>query len=268
MSSPVESILNAVPPFDSSRLSFSSSGPVFANLPSATLLEHAVRRREGVLTDLGALSAFTGSRTGRSPKDKLTVKEPSVADQIDWTANQAMDPETFNQLRDRVRAYLSEPRTVRLRRVRLCRPDDYRLPLRVVIGEGVAQPLRPVPVPAADARTAAHIRPRVDDPARVRLPRRPGPRRHQVRSLRRDQLRAETRGRVRHALRGRDQEGDVHGPELPAPAEGRLPDALLRERGARRRRRAVLRAVGDGQDDAQCRPGTPADRRRRTRLGR
>jgi len=91
-----------IPPFDSSRLGFLKLRPGVRQPALATLLEHAVRRREGVLTDLGALSAFTGTRTGRSPKDKHTVKEPSVADQIDWTANQAMDQETFNKLRDRV----------------------------------------------------------------------------------------------------------------------------------------------------------------------
>ena len=131
MSSPVESILNAVPPFDPAQLGLSNPGPVFANLVSATLLEHAVRRREGVLTDLGALSAFTGSRTGRSPKDKHTVKEPSVADQIDWTANQAMDPETFDKLRDRVRAHLAG-RELYVFDGFVCADARYRLPLRVV----------------------------------------------------------------------------------------------------------------------------------------
>ena len=63
--------------------------------------------REGVLTNFGALTAFTGSRTGRSPKDKFTVKEAGVADQIDWTANQPMEPAVFHASRDRVKAYLA-----------------------------------------------------------------------------------------------------------------------------------------------------------------
>src|SRR5262245_39238501 len=107
MSSPVESILDAEPPFEPARLGLANPGRVFANLSPAALLEHAVRRREGVLTDTGALSAFTGSRTGRSPKDKFTVKDATVADQIDWTANQPMDPKAFDKLRDRVRTYLA-----------------------------------------------------------------------------------------------------------------------------------------------------------------
>jgi phosphoenolpyruvate carboxykinase (ATP) len=131
MSSPVESILTAVPPFDSARLGLANPGPVFANLSSAALIEHAARRREGVLTNLGAISAFTGSRTGRSPKDKFTAREPGVADQIDWTANQPMDPEVFNRLRDRVRAYLPG-RDLYVFDGFTCADPRYRLPIRVV----------------------------------------------------------------------------------------------------------------------------------------
>ena len=72
----------------------------------------------------------------------------------------------------------------------------------------------------------------------------------------------------RHVLRRRDQEVDLHGDERPAAARGRAPDALLGERRRRRRRRDLLRPLGHRQDDALGRPGAPADRRRRARLGR
>jgi phosphoenolpyruvate carboxykinase (ATP) len=78
----------------------------WANLSPAQLTEHVVRRNEGTLTDLGAVAALTGKRTGRSPKDKFTVREPLVSEHIDWTANQPMTPEAFARLRDLVRAYL------------------------------------------------------------------------------------------------------------------------------------------------------------------
>jgi phosphoenolpyruvate carboxykinase (ATP) len=131
MSSPVEQILDAVPPFDPTKLGIRHTGRVFANLSPAALVEQAVRRREGILTDVGALSAFTGSRTGRSPKDKFTVKEPSVADQIDWTANQPMDPTAFARLRDLVRAFLQN-RELFVFDGFACADPRYRLPLRVV----------------------------------------------------------------------------------------------------------------------------------------
>jgi len=131
MSSPVDSILDAVPPFDPAKLGLRYTGRVFANLSPAALVEQAVRRREGVLTDVGALSAFTGSRTGRSPKDKFTVKEASVADHIDWTANQPMSPATFDRLRDLVRAFLQN-RELFVFDGYACADPRYRLPLRVV----------------------------------------------------------------------------------------------------------------------------------------
>ena len=131
MSSPVEPILNAAPAFDSAQLGIRHPGRILANLSSAALVEHCVRRREGVLTDLGAFSAFTGSRTGRSPKDKFTVREASVNDQIDWTANQPMDPAAFARLRDLVRAYLQN-RELFVFDGAVCADPRHRLPIRVV----------------------------------------------------------------------------------------------------------------------------------------
>jgi phosphoenolpyruvate carboxykinase (ATP) len=47
-----------------------AAGPqVHANLPVAQLIETALARGEARLASNGALVAYTGSRTGRSPKD-------------------------------------------------------------------------------------------------------------------------------------------------------------------------------------------------------
>lgn len=106
MSSPVEPVLAQAPAFDPSGLGITHAGRVWANLSPPMLTEHAVRRGEALLTDLGAVVAYTGKRTGRSPKDKFTVRTPGAADQIDWTANQPLSPEAFARVRDLVRAYL------------------------------------------------------------------------------------------------------------------------------------------------------------------
>ncbi len=79
---------------------------IHANRPAAALAQAAVERREGVLTSSGAFAALTGERTGRSPKDKYTVREPGLAEQVDWTNNQPMEPAAFDRLRDRALAYL------------------------------------------------------------------------------------------------------------------------------------------------------------------
>ena len=51
------------------------SNKVYRNLRSGPLVEHSIRREEGMLADYGALVAYTGKFTGRTPKDKFTVKD-------------------------------------------------------------------------------------------------------------------------------------------------------------------------------------------------
>ena len=93
--------------FDLRASGLASTGPLHRNLSPAGLIEAALRRGEGVLTDSGAFAAFTGSRTGRSPKDKFIVREASVDPHVNWGAvNQPMKPEVFARLADLVRAYL------------------------------------------------------------------------------------------------------------------------------------------------------------------
>ena len=69
------------------------------NLPAAELVEHAVRRGEGVLASNGALACDTGARTGRSPGDKFLEDTPAIHDSIAWgKVNQPISPENFAAL--------------------------------------------------------------------------------------------------------------------------------------------------------------------------
>ena len=93
------------------------------NLGAAELVELAIRRGEGKLADSGALTVSTGEHTGRSPKDRYIVAEPSVKDQIHWgAANLPLDPAVFARLADKVPRLSADPRALRLRRPFLCRP--------------------------------------------------------------------------------------------------------------------------------------------------
>jgi phosphoenolpyruvate carboxykinase (ATP) len=89
------------------RTGVHASRPVHANLPPPALVAESLRRHEGRLSADGALMAQTGIHTGRSPRDKFVVDEPSVTADVWWgSVNQKMTPATFNALKGRVQAYL------------------------------------------------------------------------------------------------------------------------------------------------------------------
>jgi phosphoenolpyruvate carboxykinase (ATP) len=52
------------------------------NLAPAELYEHSVRSGEAAIVASGALTAATGQHTGRSPRDKFFVREPTSQDKI------------------------------------------------------------------------------------------------------------------------------------------------------------------------------------------
>jgi phosphoenolpyruvate carboxykinase (ATP) len=86
------------------------SGPkVHRNLQAATLTEYAISRGEARLASNGALVAETGKRTGRSPKDKFTVKDSRTAEKVLWgDVNQPFDSAKFDALYGRVLEYLQD----------------------------------------------------------------------------------------------------------------------------------------------------------------
>jgi phosphoenolpyruvate carboxykinase (ATP) len=107
-------------------------GKVYANRSAAVLVEQALARKEGVLADNGALIAFTGTRTGRSPKDRSLVLEPSSRDHIWWSSvNRPMEPEVFERLYHRAIAYL-QGRDLFVQDGYACADPKHRLNVRVV----------------------------------------------------------------------------------------------------------------------------------------
>ena len=74
---------------------------IFWNLTTAPLVEHAVRRGEGLLAKFGPIVVRTGKHTGRSAKDKFTVRDALTEDAIWWNdGNKPMDLDAFDRLHD------------------------------------------------------------------------------------------------------------------------------------------------------------------------
>jgi len=96
------------------------------------LVEAAIRNGEGVLSSRGALVSETGKRTGRSPKDKFTVKDAITENKVDWgSVNLSFSPEKFDALYDRVLEYLQN-KQVYVQDL-FCGADPrYQLPIQVI----------------------------------------------------------------------------------------------------------------------------------------
>ena len=69
---------------DLSEHGIDASGAVYRNPTTALLYTHALRRGDGRLAEGGPLVVDTGKFTGRSPKDKFLVDEPSSTERIWW----------------------------------------------------------------------------------------------------------------------------------------------------------------------------------------
>jgi phosphoenolpyruvate carboxykinase (ATP) len=54
------------------------------NLPTGPLVEHAVRRGEGLLAKDGPLVVRTGKHTGRSAQDRFIVRNDTTEDTVWW----------------------------------------------------------------------------------------------------------------------------------------------------------------------------------------
>ncbi len=81
----------------------------YHDLTPAALIEQAIVRGEGVLTEHGALAVSTGEHTGRSPKDKYVVRHGAISKEIWWgDVNQPMSVDEFGLLRADIQNHLAQ----------------------------------------------------------------------------------------------------------------------------------------------------------------
>ncbi len=101
------------------------------NLSTAALYEHAIRGGEGIVSAHGSLVVRTGRHTGRSPKDKFVVREPSSAGKVWWgEINQPLSEAQYDRLRARLMTYIAE-RPVYSQDLYIGADPDHRRALRV-----------------------------------------------------------------------------------------------------------------------------------------
>src|SRR5690349_15833019 len=79
------------------------------NLSPALLYTEAIQGDvKCTIADTGALIAFSGDKTGRSPKDKRVVEHPDSRDDVWWgSVNVPIDDDTFETNRERAIDYLN-----------------------------------------------------------------------------------------------------------------------------------------------------------------
>ena len=102
------------------------------NLSLDELIQSSVANGEGRITSTGALAGDTGKFTGRSPKDKFTVKDDITEDQVWWgDINQPFSSDQFDALLERVINHYQD-KEIFVRDVYACADPKYRLSIRVV----------------------------------------------------------------------------------------------------------------------------------------
>ena len=186
-------------------------------------MQAAIARGEGDLGRGGAFLVSTGRHTGRSPKDKFVVREPSVEPHVWWENNAPMAPDAFAALLADMRAHIRGSELF-VQDLYAGADPAYRLNVRVVTelawhGLFIRHLLRR---PERDG--ARRLRARLHHPELPALPRRPGPARLPLRDRHRHLLRAEAGADRRHRLRRREQEVGLHRSSTTCcPTQGVMP---------------------------------------------
>ncbi|MDD9942789.1 MAG: phosphoenolpyruvate carboxykinase (ATP) [Myxococcales bacterium] len=107
---------------------------VHRNPSVAALYEHALSLEAGTtLSSSGALVAYSGEKTGRSPKDKRIVDEPESRDDVDWgEINIRADEHTFMVNRERAIDYLNTRERLYVVDGYAGWDEDHRIKVRII----------------------------------------------------------------------------------------------------------------------------------------
>ncbi len=105
---------------------------VYWNLPAESLYEEITFRREGRITQQGAMVVDSGKHTARSAADKFIVREPSSEAQVWWGEyNRPFAADKFNELVDRLQGFL-QGRDLFVQDCYVCADPEFRMPIRII----------------------------------------------------------------------------------------------------------------------------------------
>jgi phosphoenolpyruvate carboxykinase (ATP) len=107
---------------------------VYWNLSPEELIEHAIKKGMGQLSDTGALLINTGEFTGRSPEDRFIVKDSETVNKVNWgKVNIPFESRKFDALWRKACNYLKKKDVyIRDAAANASANPEYRLRLRVV----------------------------------------------------------------------------------------------------------------------------------------
>lgn len=115
------------------NLGLKVTGSIHYQLSPEELADQCVQRKEGIVTDSGALAISTGEYTGRCPKDRYLVKDETSVHDINWgNYNQPVTEDQFNLIFKEVTDYLNRLAELWVRDSAVCADSRYRLNLRVL----------------------------------------------------------------------------------------------------------------------------------------
>ncbi|TRO96703.1 phosphoenolpyruvate carboxykinase [Glycocaulis profundi] len=120
-----------MPSRDLTDLGIEDASNLNINWTEEALYEAAVRRGEAQVAKGGALVVTTGQHTGRSAKDKFTVRDAETETSIWWENNAAMEPARFDALWADMRAHMKD-RELFVQDLHGGADASHRLPVRVV----------------------------------------------------------------------------------------------------------------------------------------
>ena len=109
-----------------------SAENTFYQLSPGELTQQCLERKEGVLSDTGALVINTGKFTGRSPKDRFIVKDKISKNTVDWNdINLPIEEKYFNRLYQKMIDHLGK-QEIWIRDSFACADPEYRLNIRIM----------------------------------------------------------------------------------------------------------------------------------------